>query len=289
MKPLDDSDFRARRWTLEKQDFACAPGEYAGPTNLIGKGTWESITCLPDDVSIRTSDQYGSQLETMWDFWRIWTRLVLGVQALSKDPKNSPTSIASCDATDEFQAATYVALVGFYRAAFSCLRNVLEQITIASQLQASGNAQDFSDWRKGEDRIRFGWAADLLPRDPNVSTLEQRLKSSAEDCLFGQTPKGLARRLFVLLSQYAHGAAGFADGDVRGSNGPIFLDQTFLTWCVAALKTYAIALTELKLVHPGLDELPHGSTRITLDELRRQVVAHIPSDDPERPVFDALV
>src|SRR5882724_2778466 len=111
MKPLPDSDFRARRYLLEKEDFGLASGEYAGPINLIDEGTWHSIVDLPDDVSIRTTDKYGSQLGQMWKFWDMWTRVVGGVQALSKDCKESPSAIAACDATDEFQAATYSALV----------------------------------------------------------------------------------------------------------------------------------------------------------------------------------
>src|SRR5579862_8924648 len=155
MKPLDDADFRARRYLFEKEDFAHAEGEYPGPTNLIEKSTWHSIVALPDDVSIRTSDKYGPQIETIWDYWGKWTWLVRGIQGLTTNPVESPTAIAACDATYEFQAATYAALVGFYRLAFSALRNVLEQITIAVQLTLSNDAQSFREWRNGEDRIRF--------------------------------------------------------------------------------------------------------------------------------------
>jgi hypothetical protein len=69
MKPLAASDFRARRYMLEKDDFAVASGEYSGATNLIDEYTWKSIVVLPDDVSIRTSDKYGSQLQQMWEYW----------------------------------------------------------------------------------------------------------------------------------------------------------------------------------------------------------------------------
>jgi hypothetical protein len=86
MKPLDASDFRARRYMLEKDDFAVASGEYSGPTNLIDEGTWKSIVALPDDVSIRTSDKYGSQLQQMWEYWGMWTRVVGAFQRLSTDP-----------------------------------------------------------------------------------------------------------------------------------------------------------------------------------------------------------
>jgi hypothetical protein len=273
---------------LEKDDFALTSGEYSGPTNLIDEGTWKSMVALPDDVSIRTSDKYGSQLRTMWEHWDMWNRVVGGIQALSSNPAESPTAVAACDAADDFQAATYTALVGYYRVAFSCLRNVLEQITIALQLSLSNDAQGFSDWRSGEDRIKFGWAADRLPKIPQVDSLEGHLKAAVGDSLFSQAPKGLARRLFRELSGYTHGASGFSDGDIRQSNGPIFLSEAFLKWCVAALKTYAIALHELKLAHPQLNSLPWGPPPAEFDEFRRKVVVDIPSSDRERAFFQTL-
>ena len=273
---------------LERRDFAVAPGRYPGPTNLIDEPTWKSIVGLPDDVSIRTSDKYGPQLQKMWEYWGMWTRVVLGVQALDNDPRESPTAMAACDATDEFQAATYCALVGYYRVAFSCLRNVLEQVAIAVQLTISNDAHGLADWRNGEDRIKFGWAADLLLKSPKVEALEQHLCAATSDSLFRQAPKGLARRFFVKLSKYTHGATGFTDGDSRQSNGPIFLAKTFLDWCVAALKTYAFALHELKLAHPNFDDLPFGPPPLELDAFRRTVVEDIPSNDIDRAFFESL-
>ncbi len=87
----------------------------------------------------------------------MWTRVIGGVQALSRNPQESATAIAALDACDEFQAATYAALVGFYRVAFSCLRNVLEQMTIAAQLCLSQDTKDFADWRGGDERIKFSF------------------------------------------------------------------------------------------------------------------------------------
>jgi hypothetical protein len=288
MKPLPKSDFRARRLMLEASDFAIARGKYAGPTNLIKKVTWESIVSLPDDVSIRTSDKYGSQLEEMWDHWGLWTRGVLGVQALSKDPTESPTAIASCDATDEFQGATYCALTGYYRVAFSCLRNVLEQVTIGTRLALVPDLKFFADWQNESEKIGFGWAADTIAKSPDVTALEKHLKTARADSLFAQNPKGLARRLFVELSKYTHGAAGFTDADRRDSNGPIFLPKVLLAWCVAALKTYAITLHELKLAYPQLKDLPYGPPQATFDQFRRGVIQAIPSNDKDRPFFQAL-
>jgi hypothetical protein len=48
-----------------------------------------------------TSDQYGPQLEQMWEYWGIRDRAVLAIQELSIDPTESPTAVAACDAADE--------------------------------------------------------------------------------------------------------------------------------------------------------------------------------------------
>lgn len=288
MKPLRASDFRARRLMLQDKDFALAPGKYPGPTNLIPKATWESIVSLPDDVSIRTSDHYGSQLEEMWEYWRIWVRVVLAVQALTRDPAESPTAIAASDAADEFQASAYCALVGYYRVAFSCLRNVLEQMTIALRLALVPDQNYFADWRNASEKIGFGWAGDTILKSAVVAALEKHLATAAADSLFAQKPKGLMRRFFGELSKYTHGAAGFTDADSRQSNGPIFVPKAFGAWRVATFKTYTIVLHELKLAHPQLKDLPYGPPRITFDQFRLGTLKKIPSRDTDRPVFQSL-
>ena len=129
----------------------------------------------------------------------------------------------------------------------------------------------------------------MLPKNAAVANLEQHLSSNSSDTLFAQVPKGLARRVFVQLSKHTHGAAGFTDGDHRQSNGPIFVPKIFLSWCVATLKTYALALHLLKLAHPQLNELPWGPPELTIDDFRKSVVADIPATDTERHLFEALV
>lgn len=288
MKPLRATDFRAKRLMLEDKDFAVWRGKYAGSTNLVRKATWESLVSLPDDVSIRTSDCCGSQLEEMWKCCGAWTRVVLAVQALSNMPAESPTAVAACGAIDEFQASAYCALVGYYRVAFSCLRNVLEQMSVATRLATIPDAGCFADWRNASERIGFGWAADTLPGSPDVAALEKHVRAAAADSIFAQKPKGLARRLFRELSAYTHGAAGFTDADYRQSNGPIFVPKAFAAWRVATFKTYAIVLHELKMVHPQLKDLPCGPPRIAFDRFRLMTLEKIPVRDKDRVVFQSL-
>jgi hypothetical protein len=288
MKELDASDFRSKRLMLEDNDFAVVEREDQVSTDLIDEDTWKSITSLPDDVSIRTTNVFGSHLKRIWEHWDLWNRLTIAIQDLTNEPQKSPTAIAASDAGDEFQAAVYAALIGFYRVAFSCLRNVIEQTSIATQLALSNNSTNFLDWRNGESKIYFGWAADMLPKNPAVATLEQHLKAATEDSLFSQSPKGFARRLFVEVTKYTHGASGFTDADLRKSNGPIFVPGAFVSWYSMAVKTYALALHELKLVHPVLDELPYGPP-ITLDDLRQSIVAEILTNDPDYEFFQSLM
>lgn len=288
MKPLRASDFRARRLMLQDKDFALKPGKYPDPTNLIPKATWESIVSLPDDVSIRTSDHYGSELEEMWAYWQLWVRLVLAVQELTNDPTDSPTAIAASDAADEFQASAYCALVGYYRVAFSCLRNVLEQMTIGVRFALVPDPNGSADWRNASEKIGFGWAGDTIVKSADMAALEKHLATATADSLFAQKPKGLARRLFGELSKYTHGAAGFTDADTRESNGPIFVPTAFVAWRVATFKTYAIVLHELKLAHPKLKKLPYGPPRMTFDQFRLRTLKKIPPRDKDRAVFQSL-
>jgi hypothetical protein len=288
MKALPACDFRAKRLMLERKDFAIAPGRYSGPTDLIQKNTWRTIISLPDDVSIRTSDRYGSQLKQMEEYSGIWGRVVLAVQALSKNPRKSPLAIAACDAADEFQASMYCALVGYYRVAFSCLRNVLEQMTIAMRLAVITDPKSFADWRNTETRIGFGWAADTLRKAAEVVAVEQHLKTATRDSLFAQNPKGFVRRLFGQLSKYTHGTTGFTDADFRQSNGPILVPQAFLAWHAATVKTYVIALHELKLGESRLRELPYGPPSVTLDEFRRKVLTDLSKRDRDSRFLQSL-
>jgi hypothetical protein len=162
-------------------------------------------------------------------------------------------------------------------------------MTIAARLAITNDLKSFADWRNGKDRIRFGWAADTLPSSTEVVALEEHLKATTADSLFARTPKGLARRLFVQLSKYTHGAAGFTDADSRESNGPIFVPETFQNWCVAAAKTYAIALHELRLAQTQLKDLPWGPPPIGFDESCHRVVVDIPSTDKDSPFFQSLL
>lgn len=90
MKHLPEYDFRSRRWILEPEDFALGSDEPDGPPNdLIDAKTWESIVSLQDDVSIRTSNDYGSTLALLWRYKNEWNCLVIALQELEASPEKS--------------------------------------------------------------------------------------------------------------------------------------------------------------------------------------------------------
>jgi hypothetical protein len=130
MKALPDSDFRSRRLVLEPEDFALGPDDTdSPPSDLIDEDTWRSMMSLQDDVSVKTSNEYGSALKQMWGFWSEWSCVVGALQELAPSVGEAPLCAAACDVGDEFQASISNAVVGFYRVAFSCLRNALENMS----------------------------------------------------------------------------------------------------------------------------------------------------------------
>src|SRR6202040_4052151 len=109
---MPTDDFRAIRIVLENDDFAFASESDAPPPDLVDQETWNDILTLPVDVSIRTSNEYGCLLRTMQGYWEAW----IDSLAFCRDPIEDAIS----DAADEFQAATFNALHGYYRQAFGC-------------------------------------------------------------------------------------------------------------------------------------------------------------------------
>lgn len=232
MKPLPDNDFRSRRLVLEPEDFALGPdAPDSSPADLIDEKIWRSITSLQDDVSVRTSNDHGSALKEMWRFWSEWNCVVGALQELAPSVGESPLCAVASDVGDEFQSSICNALVGFYRVAFSCLRNALENMSIGLELELSADPTRFESWLGGNIELGLGWAADMLPSNPTVSSIEEHCWKVRADNFFRQrTPTdagGAIRRLFKRLSKFTHGTPGFTDADMRNSNGPIFVPGTF--------------------------------------------------------------
>lgn len=262
-KALPIEDFRAVRIVLEPDDFAISSGDEPPPSDLVDKETWQGITLLPDDVAIRTSNHHGGLLKMLYELWGAWIEAFGEIQ--------DPLYDTILDAVDEFQAATFNALHGYYRPAFGCLRNALEQITIGTYCQVCSKATDFAQWKAGQIKISFGQSCDGLAGVALVQPLNAHLQTVLSDSIFNQKTKtnkgGWARRLYDELSDYAHTRPGFTNADMWASNGPIYVREAFVSFGQMYRQTSALCFLLVKLGRPGFllpqDALPvFGSARV---------------------------
>jgi len=138
-------------------------------------------------------------------------------------------SSAMLDAADDLQSATYAALTGFYRLSVSSLRSALELTTIGAWAQVCGKTKEYRKWRDGKLTLSFGQACDGLIAA--TSSLRDELRLAASDGLFDQKAPtgdgGYARRIYDGISNYSHARPGHSDGDIRESNGPIYVKSAF--------------------------------------------------------------
>ena len=277
VKPLSIEDFRAIRHVLEDDDYAIS-GSDMGPRDLIQPKTWHSIWNLPDSVAIATTDDYGTQLQQIEKLTGAWTCTFepLGLYGSTRRTQK-PLGHAALEAFDAFEASIFNAVVGYYRVAFTALRSVVENMTIGLELELSDNRPRFRSWLVGDDvrpEVKFGTAADWIHHHPPVLELDLTRRIGKD--LFRpkdratSPPKkpGYAREFFSLLSKYAHSKPGFTDGDLRGgSNGPIFVAESFESWADAFAATLAFAALMLRLGRPDLTGLAKNDDYVTLRDL----------------------
>jgi hypothetical protein len=252
-------DFRRKRCKLKSNDFAISEGPEASPTDLIDKETWRSMTALPDDVSLRTSDHYGTILRTSWGFWSEWIALVGALQEVAVD---SPIAEGALDSADHLQASVFSALCGYYRLSFTSLRAVVEKMTAALSLELGRAPLTFAEYSAGRE-FGFGPAADTLLKHAHVANLEAHLQTIAADDLFRPRRQkddgGLARRLFGRLSKFAHAGPLHTDSSMWQSNGPIFVAQTFEEWAQCFYLVLSIGVLFSRLAQPKLGALAYDS------------------------------
>lgn len=287
---MHNVDFRSVRIRLRHEDFAIWSGPDEPPRDLVEPDVWKGITALPDDVSLRTSDNYGSTLRLLWDLWGEWISVVLALQEAVGEKVDSPIAHTACDVSEYLQAATYNALTGYYRLAHTSLRAIIENMTFGLAFQLDPSDGEFGEWLDGEDHP-FDWAVHRAARQPRVAVLECHLADAASDSLYRQRhgfrAGGLARRLYKKLSKYAHGAPGHTDADVWHSNGPIFVPAAFEEWVCSHHEVYALAVLEGRLAQPALDEL-QGSRSPSAESLFRRVVNLLPEASEARRLFEAV-
>jgi hypothetical protein len=235
-------DFRAVRSVLDPDDFAGRDSDEPDPppTDLISPEAWRSITLLPDDVAIRTTNWLGGVIGWLSKLQSDWVDLI----GWTED--NIYTAMV--DVIDEWDAALYNAVHGYYRQSIACLRNVLEVVTFGAYCQICSPAQVFAEWRAGTRESSFGQACAELARAPVV----QMLNAHTATGLFDK-PSGAFRDSYRRISLHTHSRPGWTNGDLWRSNGPIYTPEALRTTVALYEETFAACMILVKLCRPAFD------------------------------------
>jgi hypothetical protein len=262
------TDFRVARHRLPPDAFALGPEEPdAAPEERVEERVWSSIVSLPDDVSLRTSDHHGSHLTAMHELWRSWIESV-------GEEQDSMYYVMS-DAGDEYQACVFNGLCGFYRVGASCLRSVLELTCHGAYFQlrsGSGAAKEVVAWKqRGKGGKKFKDLCKSFRDHPHARRLEdhlcaQQYNSDLPWSVFGRIPpqraSSWADRLYGELSNYAHSRPDHSSAAKwDGSNGPIYVRDSFGTVYTLYLDTMALCYVLVKLARPAF-RLPRAAARL---------------------------
>jgi hypothetical protein len=230
---------------LLKSDFAIAPSRDPNPTDKIGKYTWNHIFTLPDDVAVRTTNHNGKAIKQISDLTYEWL-----LHCDGEDPIMGPVML---DAHDDFDAALYTAIVGYYRLSNSAMRSALELVTIGAWAQVCNRKKEFRKWQRGKIELSLGRACDELVGA--TSALNDQLRMKVNDNLFDQrsptSKAGSVRRIFGAISDFSHSRPGFTDFSMRQSNGPIYREDAFKHSMRLQTEILAFLFILLLIAKPG--------------------------------------
>jgi hypothetical protein len=285
-------DFREHRQKLAPGSFAIEPEIEPPASDLIDQSTWQSVTGLPDDVSLRTSDHHGTVIRCAHDSWGEWISLVLDIQGLCDDPMRDSLAVAAMNVTDELQVSVYLALTGFYRQAIGTLRAALEGMPAALHFSVVSDQAAIDEWLAGTDEGRL-WVRKVrlkLSESEPFAQFEQQVNWP----LFADG--GWFAWLYETLSAFVHGRPAHTsksgrrmettNGGLWGSNGPIYHDGAFEFW--ARLYFNAILLSALLagLAKPELTTLAKPSS-LSLEAFLEQLFEYHP--EPGVPRVAAVI
>jgi len=265
-------DFRSGRRLLPPDAFAYAEGPDLPPKDLIDKDVWNSLMNLPDDVSLRTSADHGSELKFMHG---LWSSII--------DNVGSEDVMYHCllDVADELNACIVNSVIGFYKVAASSLRSALELATHGAYYQRCKNLSAYKLWREKQGDLNFGESCDGLNRLTDVKSINDYLYSKMKDTIFDQRnsryPRyqgGWARKLHSKLSDFVHSKPSCSHVDLwKGSTGPIYVLQSFGRISAMYCDTVALIYVLLKISRPYFSLPPQAIFIFRFPNIRPSKIA----------------
>jgi hypothetical protein len=257
-RPGSSGDFRSVRRKLPPEAFAIGPEQEPAPTDLIDTATWDGITDLPDDVSLRTTDHHGTTLRNAYELWSCWPGLTLDLQSLVPEPREDALCLASITVSDELQSSLHAALTGYYRQAIAGLRPAMEATMAGAYFRAFPNLSKFTKWADGHEGGEL-WMREMRRALVGVAPYA-RFEGSANDAAFlGKS--GWVNLLYQRLSTFSHGRPQYTDEDGNrvptdnvglwgGSNGPVYEPRSVRLWSAFYFDVGLISLLLTGLAEP---------------------------------------
>jgi len=212
-------------------------------------------------------DNHGTQLKAMYELWVSW------VYSFGEDDVIHNFMIYS---SDEFWAGIFNSLHGFYRVSGSCLRSALELIALGACFQLRLKPKtELEEWKKGK-YISFGGVKEKFRQSPYITPLENYLKKRINDSVFDK--KGWAKRLYYdRLSALTHSKPEYSSSSWwEGSNGPIYVPESFEKFLVLYFETVSLSYIFVKLARPDL-KLPQTIKYIFARNICEEVIGVYPT------------
>ena len=217
-----NGDFRRIRAYRVPGDLGDVRESIDAVTDLIDEEVWESVTQLPSNACLITSNHHGTALRKMALCCDLWKDSIMDVVDVTGQLSNKITSedihrltrqtitLSMNEAADEFTAMMFLLLHGFYRQCFTCLRSALERMVIGTCYEVLNERLEHKKWLEGDEGHWFKKGCDKLSSSPKLSALQNHLCRELSDSIFAQKDSsvnyngGWARRLWSRLSEYAH-------------------------------------------------------------------------------------
>ncbi|MBI2252097.1 MAG: hypothetical protein HYU63_05065 [Armatimonadetes bacterium] len=224
----------------------------------------KDIIILPYNISLETFKKYPNEVTYAWHLWNIWVYITVTLQHINTEG-NSPTTYLSTIVIDEFQASVFNSITGFYRVAFSALRNILEQMVVAVYYEPCLRVDKFvpnnyKEWLKGKEKIFFNEMLKKISDYEEVKKIEADLLRKCDDKIFkaqkDSKPCVYLQRLYSTLCKYTHGRPNYTNNDLCSNNsGPWFNNSSFKTWYEIFLKIYLLFILVIKITKQNIDQI----------------------------------
>ncbi len=216
-KKLPLTDLRARRSYLTNADYAYSEGPEYKPSGHIDKEVWDSLTALPDNALLITTDAFSRALATLEQLCSSWRDIS------EHFAEGSPLFDRAFSALESFEGATFSAATGWYRIAGIVLRCALEDVLIGLYYQT-----------RPEKKSEFEAIVQGDRGSPSMRTIFAGIKANHPESAKRVND---AAKLYAELSIYVH---RIANNFIVASNGPIFFEDAFNKWIEQTDRTYQI-------------------------------------------------